>query len=162
MVPNASGRHFVIKAAQRDLVAAAGGIQRAAEICNYGKSTVGRWADIESPEWMPLDAVDRLEAETGLAILTRAWVAARGLQLAEADTARGDACLTGEVTQLTAAFAALLAEWSSVAADGHATPAEADRMRRLVPQLDQAVRGLKEALARVRAEGGLNLVAGGR
>jgi hypothetical protein len=155
MLPATNASHFRIKAAQRDLIAAAGGIERAAEICSYGKSTVGRWAKIDQPEIMPHDAVAALEAETGLRLWTVAWLGARGLKLA--DDAAGDTgnCLATEMASLGGAFGALFSEWSAIAADGHATPAEADMLlRRHLPALDAAVDRLKDASAQVIAEGG--------
>lgn len=163
MVPNANARHFRLKAAQRDLIAAAGGIQRAAELCSYGKSTVGRWADIESREWMPLDAADRLEAETGLSIFTQAWVESRGLKLAGADEGeRKSVSLTTEIAGIAGALSALLSEWAVASADGHATPAEADRLRKHVPTIKDLLSRLEDACSEVRAAGGLSLVNGGK
>src|SRR5207237_799279 len=78
MVPNANARHFLLKAKQRDLIAAAGGIERAATVCSYGKSTVGRWANSESSELMPLDAIFALEEETGRFDMSEAITAVRG------------------------------------------------------------------------------------
>jgi len=160
MVPNANARHFRLKAAQRDLIAAAGGIMRSADLCNYGKSTVGRWADIESPEWMPLDAADKLEVETGLTIFTQAWVESRGMKLAgQDDGARRAISLTTEIAGIAGALSALLSEWAVASADGHASPAEADRLRGLTPSIKDGVARLEEALSEVRAAGGLSLVS---
>jgi hypothetical protein len=55
MIPNANGRYFRIKAAQRDLIAAAGGIERVAEIVGFSKSQVGRWHHGDSPDLMLFD-----------------------------------------------------------------------------------------------------------
>lgn len=162
MVPNANARHYRIKAAQRDLIAAAGGIMRAAEIANYGKSTVGRWADIEAREWMPLDAVDKLEAETGLTVFTTAWVETRGLKLADAEPGTDRvACLTAEVAGLVGEFSGLISEWALTSADGHASPAEARRLRGAIPGLRERLSRLEGVLASVQADGGLSLVKGG-
>lgn len=163
MVPNANARHFRLKAAQRDLIAAAGGIQRAAELCSYGKSTVGRWADIESREWMPLDAADKLEAETGLTIFTQAWVESRGLKLAGQGEGEGGAVsLTAEIAGIAGALSTLLSEWAMASADGHASPAEADRLRKITPTIRDHLSRFEDALSEVRAAGGLSLVNGGK
>ncbi|MER9665517.1 hypothetical protein [Mesorhizobium sp. M0203] len=161
MVPNSNARHFRIKAAQRDLIAAAGGIVRAAELCNFGKSTVGRWADIESPEWMDLTAADKLEAETGLNLFTLAWVESKGLKLADPGDGHARAVsLTSEVAGIAGALSTLLGEWAMASADGHATPAEADRLRKTVPTIREHLSRFENALSEVRAAGGLSLVAG--
>lgn len=159
MTPNANARHFRLKAAQRDLVAAAGGIERAAEICSYGKSTVGRWAKIDSPEIMDPAAVEALEAETGLTLWTQAWLANRGLALSGEAAGPAGACLATEMAALGGTLGALFAEWSLVAADGHGTPAEADRMLRVLADVTSAIEKLKDASAKVIAEGGAPLFA---
>lgn len=158
MTPNANARHYRIKAAQRDLIAAAGGIERAADICSYGKSTVGRWSKIDQPEIMPADAVEALEAETGLRLWTAAWLRERGLRLADEEAGAAGNCLATEMATLGGAFGALFTEWSAIAADGHATPAEADGLlRRHLPEIDAAVDRLKDAAATVIADGGRHL-----
>lgn len=160
MVPHANARHFRLKAAQRDLIAAAGGIVRAGALCSYGKSTVGRWADIESPEWMPLDAADKLEAETGLTIFTQAWVESRGMKLAGQDDGdRRAVSLTTEIAGVAGALSALLSEWALASADGHASPTEADRLRKLTPAVKEHLSRFEDALSEVRAAGGLSLVS---
>lgn len=158
MIPNANARHFLIKAAQRDLISAAGGIERAAEICSYGKSTVGRWSKIDLPEIMPTDAVEALENETGLQIWTAAWLKSRGLKLAEDEPADAGNCLATEMANLGGSFGALFADWATIAADGHATPAEADRLlRQHLPNINANVDRLKEAAAATIANEGSSL-----
>ena len=155
MTPNANAKHFRLKAAQRDLIAAAGGIERAAELCSYGKSTVGRWAKIDSPEIMDAGAVETLETETGLKLWTVAWLGTRGLKLADEDAGTAGDCLATEMAALSGAFGALLTEWSAIAADGHATPTEADLLlRRHLPAIDGAIARMKDASAQVIADGG--------
>lgn len=162
MVPNANARHFRIKAAQRDLISAAGGIVRAAQITNFSKSEVGRWNDIDSPDWMDLVAVDKLEAETGLRVFTQAWVETRGLKLADVEPdADKVAGLAIEVAGLVADFSTLMGEWAVTSADGHATTNEAIRLRRQLPALRERISRLEGILAAVQAEGGLSLVSGG-
>lgn len=161
MLPSA--RHYRLKAAQQELIAACGGIVRAAEICNYGKSTVGRWGDIDSPEWMPLDAADRLETAAGINIFTAAWVESRGLKLADGDSREARiACLTTEIAGFIGDFSAMMAEWAQAAADGKATPTEATRLQRQLPKLKDRISNLEELLAGVQAAGGLSLVKGGQ
>ncbi|MBS9720198.1 hypothetical protein JYU29_05790 [Tianweitania sp. BSSL-BM11] len=157
MLPSA--RHIRIKAAQQELISACGGIVKTAEICNYGKSTVGRWNDEESPEWMPADAVDKLEALTGKRYWTQAWLETRGMKLAEPDEAEARlACLTTDMASLIGAFGGLMSEWAITAADGKATPAEATRMRKHLPELKELIASIEQGLAAVKAEGGISLV----
>lgn len=159
MLPSA--RHFRLKAAQQELIGACGGIVRAAELCGYSKSHVGRWNNEDSPEWMPLDAADKLEQAVGKNLFTAAWLECRGLKLADPESREAKvACLTTEFAGLVTDFGAVLAEWAQAAADGHATPAEATRMRRQLPAIKERIAGLEQILAAVHAEGGLSVVGG--
>jgi hypothetical protein len=160
MLPSA--RHVRIKAAQQELIAACGGIIKAAELCNYGKSTVGRWNDEDSADMMPSDAVDKLEALTGKRYWTQAWLETRGMKLAEPDEAEARlACLTTDMASLIGAFGGLMSEWAITAADGKATPAEATRMRKLLPEIKDLISSIEQGLATVKAEGGISLVRAG-
>lgn len=54
-----------LKAASSDLVRAAGGIEDAAELLSRGKSTIGRYVNINDEDYsMPIDAVAALERVT--------------------------------------------------------------------------------------------------
>ena len=160
MLPSA--RHYRLKAAQQELIAAAGGIMRAAEICGYSKSEVGRWNNEDAPDWMSLDAADKLEQATGKNIFTLAWLDCRGLKLAEPDSvAAREACLTTEVAGFIGDFAAIINEWALVAADGQATPAEATRFGKRLADIKGRIGDIEELLAGVKAKGGIALVVGG-
>lgn len=160
MVPNANARHFLIKARQRDLIAAAGGIERAASIASFGKSTVGRWANADSPELMPLEAIFALEEETGRFDLTEAIVAARGRKLAEPD--QGAAAANGSVmerhAEAIAEFGALVTAGALAFADMKLTPAEATQIDRAAAKAIDAMSELRKAAAHVKGQGGLSLV----
>lgn len=158
MVPNANARHFRLKAAQRDLISAAGGIERAALICSYSKSAVGRWAHIDSVDLMPIEAVDRLEVETGRNDFTNAWMESRGLKIA--DEAAKSVCLSNEMSGFVVEFGSLLSEWGAATADGKATPTEADRLMRQLSKMLDRVPPLRDALADVVAQGGKSLASG--
>lgn len=162
MVPNANVRHFLIKARQRDLITAAGGQLRAAEICGYSKTHVGRWGDPNSPDWMPLDAVFKLEEETGRFDMSEAIAQARGRRIADAD---GDRASRGSVMASHADTVAQMGELMSALAlalaDGKVSPNEAGTIDRAAGKLVNAISELREALAGVRAQGGLSVVDGG-
>jgi hypothetical protein len=54
-----------LKAASSDLVGAAHGIEAAADLLGKGKSTIGRYVNINDEDyWMPVDAVAALERVT--------------------------------------------------------------------------------------------------
>src|SRR5690606_4565029 len=119
MVPNANARFFLLKAKQRDLIAACGGQIRSAEICHYGKSTVGRWADPNSPELMPLDALFALEEECGRYDMSEAIASARGRRLADCDeaSAADNASIMSRQAEAAVHFAELMSAAAMAFAD---------------------------------------------
>jgi len=163
MVPNANASHFRLKAAQRDLIAAAGGIERAAEIASYGKSTVGRWSNTDSPEIMPVDAALRLEEETGRYDFTAALAAARGRKLASLES---DAAEAGDImarfSDVMQRVGELAASAAVAFADGKITPTEATTMiDKPASLLIDVANELRRAAASVRGAGGFTVVNGG-
>lgn len=164
MIPNANARHFLLKAKQRDLIAAVGGIERAAAVCNYGKSTVGRWAHGDSPDLMPLDAIFALEEECGRFDMSEAIAAARGRRLAGSDIADQvvNACIMTRHAEVMVQVGELAASAAMAFSDGKLTPAEAVEIDRAAGKLERAVAEVRKATAAARGEGGISLVVGGR
>lgn len=158
MIPNAHARHFLLKAKQRDLIAACGGIERAALICNFGKSTVGRWANPESPEIMPLEAIFALEEECGRHDMSQAIAEARGRRFAEADMAKPDnASILATYAETVVQAGELIAKGALAFADGRLTPAEASGIDRVAATVEAAVAELRRATAATRAAGGTDV-----
>lgn len=62
--------HIRLKIHQAELIDRCGGIERAAGICHYGKSTVGRWNDRDDPTLMPIAAIAALEADCGVSVVS--------------------------------------------------------------------------------------------
>ncbi|MGE0425278.1 MAG: hypothetical protein AB7O88_23670 [Reyranellaceae bacterium] len=161
MVPNANARHFLLKAKQRDLIAACGGIERAASICSYGKSTVGRWANSDSPELMPLDAVFALEEESGRHDMSEAIAAARGRRFADAEIGAGDnVSVMASHAAAVVQMGELMTAGALAFADGRLTPAEAGQLDRALSQVERAVADYRKVVAGVRGKGGASLVGG--
>ncbi|MDJ1463359.1 phage regulatory CII family protein [Nitratireductor sp. GZWM139] len=163
MIPNANANHFRLKAAQRDLIAAAGGIERAAEIVSYGKSTVGRWYNIEAPEIMPVDAALRLEEETDRFDFLNALAVVRGRKLADA-TARPTPAsdILGSYADVMRQVGELSRSAGEALADGKVTPTEAKMMfDRPAALLIEVLNELRGAAASVHGSGGLSVVDGG-
>ncbi|QPC87393.1 hypothetical protein GA830_12065 [Mesorhizobium sp. NBSH29] len=159
MVPNANSRHFRLKAAQRDLIAACGGVERAAEIASYSKSAVGRWYNGDSPELMPLDALDRLETECGRDFVTEALAHNRGRRLTDRDGETGDAAsILSHHAEVTRSFAELVQASALAFADGRVTPVEAVAIDRHCAALIETASGLRKAAASARGAGGLSVV----
>jgi hypothetical protein len=158
MVPNANARHFMLKAAQRDLIAAAGGIERAAAVCSYGKSTVGRWANGESPELMPLEAMFALEEETGRHDLSAAIAAARGKRFAETETVAANGCVMSAHAEAVVRMGELMTEGALAFADGQITPSESSQIDRALAKVNDAVSEYRKILAGGRAAGGMKVM----
>lgn len=163
MIPNANARHFRVKAAQRDMIAAAGGIERVAEIVGYSKSTVGRWNNGDSPDLMPLDALWALETETGMPVMTTALAELSGRRLsdpkevadAEADIMRGYAGLCSKAGEMMSTMAEAMA-------DGKITPAEAAAYDRRLSELSDIIAACRRHAANVRGAGGFSVMSGGK
>jgi len=162
LVPNANARHFLLKAKQRDLIAAVGGVERAAAISSYGKSTVGRWYHADSPEVMPLDAIFALEEECGRFDMSEAIASARGRRFAETDLASeaANACIMARHAEAALRFGELASASAMAFADGKLTPAEATQIDKATAALEKALGDLRKATANARGAGGLSLVSG--
>lgn len=159
MVPNANARHFLLKAKQRDLIAAAGGIERAALICSYSKSVVGRWNNPDSPEIMELPAIFALEEETGRFDLSEAIAGARGRRFEQVDHApAADRNIMGKHAAVIAQMGELARTGAVAFADGTVTPTEAQQIDRLAADAERALTDLRKAAAAARGEGGLRVV----
>jgi len=162
MIPNANARLYRIKAAQRDLIAAAGGIERVAAMVGFSKSHVGRWNNSDSPDLMPLDAVWSLEAETGMALVTSALAEISGRRVVEptedrtnaGDIMRGHLAFCEKATEAMASMAAALA-------DGKITPAEAAAYDRRLSELSDLIAECRKQAAGIRGAGGFCVVSGG-
>ncbi len=162
LVPNANARHFLLKDKQRDLIAAAGGIERAASVCSYGKSTVGRWANADSPEMMPLDALFALEEEAGRHDMSEAIAAARGRHFAGADVAPANGCVMSSYAEAVVKMGDLMSTVAVTFSDARLTPSEGEQIDRAVANLERGLAELRKAVAQARGAGGLDLVKGGR
>ncbi|RWM19639.1 MAG: hypothetical protein EOR72_00095 [Mesorhizobium sp.] len=158
MVPNANARHFLLKAKQRDLIAAAGGIERAAMVCSYGKSTVGRWANADSTELMPLDAMFALEEETGRFDMSEAIITARGRRLAEVETTAANGNIMTAHAETVVRMGELMTEGALAFADGELTPSESAQIDRSLAKLNNAIGEYRKVLAGAKAAGGLKVV----
>lgn len=162
MVPNANARHFLLKAKQRDLIAAAGGIERAAAICNYGKSTVGRWANADSPDIMPLDALFALEEETGRFDMSEAIAAARGRRFAEAEISGADnVTVMSSHAEAVVQMGELMTAGALAFADGRLTPAEAAQIDKALSAVERSLADYRKVVAAVRGQGGFSIIGGG-
>jgi len=161
MVPNANARHYLLKAKQRDLIAAAGGIERAAAICCYSKSVVGRWNNADSPELMELPAIFALEEETGRFDLSEAIAAARGRRFAGEEVSPSEnGCVMASHAEAVVQMGELMTAGAIAFADGKLTPSEAQQIDRALASVERATAEYRRVIAGVRGAGGLSLVGG--
>ncbi|WP_157014874.1 phage regulatory CII family protein [Mesorhizobium xinjiangense] len=152
-----------LKAAQRDLIKMAGGIERTAELTSFSKSEVGRWNLAGEGQLMPLAAVFALEMEVGVPIVTSAMAGLQGRRLSDPaeDEARvGD--VLARFSDAARQSADLTAAGALALADGKITPAEASEIDRAASRLQQSIVDLRNALAGTKAAGGFSVVDGGR
>jgi hypothetical protein len=136
---------FRLKAAMHDLIDRAGGIDRAAELCGYSRSAVGRWHCRHSEDLMPIAAVMAMETETGAPLVTRAMCGLHGLDCANAS--QSETHVVGAYVQLTATTAALNSEVASAMADGVITPGEQTRIDEVASEVDASLEKLRGSLA---------------
>lgn len=161
MVPNANARHYLLKAKQRDLIAAAGGIERAAAICSFSKSVVGRWNNPDSPEIMELAAIFLLEEETGRYDMSEAIAASRGRSFADEAVPAGDnACMMAAHAEVVVRFGELISRAAVAFSDGRLTPSELAGLDRDAAGAERALSELRKAAATGRGAGGLSVVGG--
>ncbi|MEM9734262.1 MAG: phage regulatory CII family protein [Pseudomonadota bacterium] len=140
-----------ITAATRELVKMAGGLEAAASVCSYGKSTVQRWASHDHGDLIPICAAMLLEEFTGQPVVTRAMAAVHDLTL----------CPTGEVPSFATSFAAvsgavsdLTAKAAHAMADGVICPTESRALARQVNAARGALDDLENSLAATHTQAG--------
>lgn len=145
-----------IKAAQRDLIEACGTVRRVEERFSYSRSVIQRWSDAKHPDLMPIDAVRRLEEDCGVPFVTSVMAEVTGRRLsdpeAEQDVA---ACVMQSHAGLVGEFGELASKMALAFADGQMTPAEAHVADRAAAALEESARQLRNALAVVKAAGGV-------
>lgn len=150
-----------IKAAQQEIIAAAGGIDGAVAALGetVGRSTVGRWNNGDEPTLMPLEAVIRLEAATNSSAVTRALAELNGRRLADpsAEAATQSSVMNRHAEAIVAA-GELMAAGAAAFADGKVTSTEAITIDRAAAQLERGIGEYRKALAAIKADGGLKVV----
>lgn len=151
---------YRLKAAQRDLIARAGGIERSAEIASLSKSQTGRFNNSGDPELMPLPAVLMLEAECGAPLVTAVMAELNGRRLADAEVGdAANASIMASHAEVVVQAGELMAKGAIAFADGRLTPSEAAGIDRSAASLEHAVSDLRRAAASARANG-LSVVGG--
>lgn len=153
--------HEQIKAAQRDLIRAAGSIDRVVRLTSYGKSTVGRWNNPADPEHMPLTVVRMLESDTDQPLITTILAHETGRKLSEPDGQVTDAvALDALARQALVDVVDMVGSITGATSDGHVTPAEGTVISTPASRLADTVRRIQQLVGAVKAGGGLKIVAG--
>lgn len=146
---------FRVKAAQRDLVEACGGIKRVESRFNYGKSTVGRWNDAGDPTLMPLGAIVALESDCGIPYVTGALAEVNGRRLSDPDEDKAsDVCVMTSHAELLRHTAELANGMAVAISDSRVTPTEAQTIDRIAASMQNAINDMRGALAAIKAKGG--------
>ena len=144
-----------IKAATRDLIRLAGGLERAATIAALSTSALSRCQCAAHGDIISIPAALALEAECGQSPITAAMASLHGCNLAPTvtDAEAAARALAGAAEALRGA-SDLMAATAEAAADGKLTPAEAERMDRAASTLDGALAPLRQTLAAAKGGAG--------
>lgn len=146
-----------IKAAQRDLIRRAGGIERASEITSISKSHIGRMNNPADPELMPLPAVIALEADTFCALVTAVMAEANGRRVTDPDAQRAsDVSVMASHAELMRQSAELANGMAIAISDGMVTPTEATSLDRIAANLEEAASRMRVTLATIKSTGGVS------
>lgn len=146
---------YQVKAAQRDLIKMAGGIDRAVDLTGYAKSTVGRWNNPGDGDLMPLNAVRALEKETDQPLITTIMAHETGRKVLEPNGPITDAAALDQLVRSLLVEASEVATVGTLAgADGHLSPAEGTAIATPAARLAATARKIQQLAAAVQASGG--------
>ncbi|MDI6838605.1 MAG: hypothetical protein QMD99_23185 [Rhizobiaceae bacterium] len=146
---------FRLKAAQFDLIEACCGIERAAEKCGYGKTTVGRWKDRNDPTVMPIPAVVALEADCGRAFVTAVMAGTNGRRITDPEDEKAkQAGILSAHADLMQRMASLAGDVATAYADGVVSPTEAHIIDRGASEAERSLSDFRNSIAVVKAAGG--------
>jgi len=120
---------FRLKAAARDLIKRAGGVERAGHVAGVGKSEAARWQSPAEVSLPPLSAVVLLERDAGAPLITGVMASLQGSALAEGRAAGGPRFPTAHA-RLARAMAELQAGIIEAIHDGVLTTRERAEIER--------------------------------
>ena len=149
--------HMMIKHAQNELVRLCGGIDDCKVIVPYGRSTIGRWADVGNPTLMPWPAVIARQKKCRVPVVTAALAAIDGRMLSDPVT-EGETCVMTAMAEVLVVSGQLGGVFGAAVADGKLTPNELTDLSRVMERLERALVKGKRSAAAGRAEGGLKVV----
>lgn len=117
----------------RELIAACGGLEEAAQVCRIGKSQLSDAQNPNGVAYLPADTIYDLEQHCGSAIYSRALHDARPETPVQRD-------LMTEAAEATEAAARLQGAVRVALADGRLTPNETDRLCTLHSEAEAELR----------------------
>lgn len=147
--------HFLLrlKAATRDAITACGGVERAGVITGLSKSQISRCQSVGQPDVIDLPAAMALEQDCGVPYITGVMAEAHGRRLSDEVATAGAASVLDRYSTLMRHSADTAAQIAMALADHTITPAEAEQIDRTLSQQETAIREMRAACARIRAEG---------
>lgn len=140
-----------LKGAQTDLIAAVGGIERAARISSMATSTVGRWNSPNETALMPLTAVIALEKAARFPWVSRVLAGENGWTIAERDPVEGSIASICEKSLLANRSAADLAiAIAQAAGDGNVTATEATICDKAAARCEAELAEIRKMLSAIK------------
>lgn len=130
-----------MKAAQRDLIKACGGIERSAEVAEQSTAQIGRCNNSETDDLLSARTKAKLEADCGYPWVTRAELQLLGFDIVRSVEARGDRA--GDVHSATSRVVAeasdVMRAYSDALRDGTISPADIAILQKELGELAHAV-----------------------
>lgn len=124
-----------VKGSTRDLIAAAGGIDRVSLFLGCGKTVVGNWNNWEMADQMPHWAMITLEADLGRPILSAAYARLTGAKVAEAAAPSRMRSLSMDTAAIMHEVSEYLGAHSEAVADGEYSIAELRDLREKISDI---------------------------
>lgn len=132
---------FRMKAAQRDLIKACGGIERSAEIAEQSIAQIGRCNNAETDDLLSARAKAKLEADCGYPWVTRVELQALGFEVHQTAVVNSDRAgdVHGTTSRVVAEASDVMRAYSDALADGKITPADIAILQKELGELAHAV-----------------------
>ena len=147
---------YAIKGAQKDLIKHAGGIVRAAVLCDLSKSEMGRFNRDDTPDIMPANVVRILERETHRQFFTSVMAHTAGCRLTDPDEERSTAaCIMTSHAELKIYESELDLEMARGMADGHLSATELAIADKKAAALQNKLADFRANIAGGMAKGGI-------
>lgn len=136
-----------VKAANRDLIREAGGIERVAVFLGVSPALVGNYNNWNLADLMPPPEMIALEQDLGRPVLSRAYAALSGGVVTDPDPgAVGGRCVMAEASGVMSEFSEFFGSYSRKVADGEIDEADKQALRPRVVLLRDQVNVLLNSL----------------